>query len=345
MERQTIFKCASIRSSRMQAVHPNIPAGRAVSRRIQGRLSRLKVQASSAEALSSTAAGYKTRSGVRQMEPQTETGGHGGGGKGSTKPPPAGDGGTGANDWDDFLERINVPKRIQAGVRGRMEADADFLFKLAVECGLDLAIILTVNAVARRSRFVSEFEFVLSQCAVSLLADFALVYLLAPIARRPVPPSALKARLARLPSHVFQRPFRRYTLVQRVACFGTKMVQYGTVGFIMGCVGSAAVAGLTSLREQLDPDFVPPPTVQPVLGTGLGWLYFLGIHSNVRYNFVNAIEDVLYTRYPGPVSKLGSVGLRLANNFVGAASWMRTAQAMGLNQPRERHTAASKPAK
>ncbi len=81
-----------------------------------------------------------------------------------------------------------------------------------------------------------------------------------------------------------------------MACFGTKMVQYGIVGFIMGCAGSAAVTGLTNLREQLDPSFVPPATVQPVLGTGFGWLYFLGIHSNVRYNLVNAAEDILYTR-------------------------------------------------
>jgi hypothetical protein len=45
-------------------------------------------------------------------------------------------------------------------------------------------------------------------------------------------------------------------------------------------------------------------------------------------------------RYPGPVSKLSSVVLRLANNFVGAASWMRTAESLGLSHPRERRATA-----
>jgi hypothetical protein len=80
--------------------------------RSQSRHARIVVQASSAEALGSAAAGYKTRPGVRQVEPQTETGGSGGGGRGIVKPPPAGDGGKeGASNWDDFMERINVPKR------------------------------------------------------------------------------------------------------------------------------------------------------------------------------------------------------------------------------------------
>ena len=45
----------------------------------------------------------------------------------------------------------------------RCAADPDFTFKLAVECGLDALIIVTVNLLARRERFFSELEFVLSQ--------------------------------------------------------------------------------------------------------------------------------------------------------------------------------------
>lgn len=44
-----------------------------------------------------------------------------------------------------------------------MEADPRFLIKLAVECGLQLAIILLVNALASRSPRPSELEFVLRQ--------------------------------------------------------------------------------------------------------------------------------------------------------------------------------------
>ena len=50
----------------------------------------------------------------------------------------------------------------------RCAADPDFSFKLAVECGVDAMIIVTVNFLARRERFFTELEFVLSQ--VSLCA-------------------------------------------------------------------------------------------------------------------------------------------------------------------------------
>ena len=45
----------------------------------------------------------------------------------------------------------------------RCAADPDFSFKLAVECGVDAVIIVTVNLLARKERFFSELEFVLSQ--------------------------------------------------------------------------------------------------------------------------------------------------------------------------------------
>jgi hypothetical protein len=75
-----------------------------------------------------------------------------------------------------------------------------------------------------------------------------------------------------------------------------KATQYGAVGFTMGCIGSAIVHGMTALRERLDTAFEPPPTEQPIAGTGVGWLYFMGLNSNIRYNALNAAEDILYAR-------------------------------------------------
>ena len=45
----------------------------------------------------------------------------------------------------------------------RVAADPDFTFKLATECGVDALIIITVNLLARRQKFFTELEFVLSQ--------------------------------------------------------------------------------------------------------------------------------------------------------------------------------------
>ena len=41
-----------------------------------------------------------------------------------------------------------------------MEADPSFIYKLCVECGLDAAIILSVNLATRKDRFLSQLEFV-----------------------------------------------------------------------------------------------------------------------------------------------------------------------------------------
>ena len=90
---------------------------------------------------------------------------------------------------------------------------------------------------------------------------------------------------------------RGYSLASRVACFAAKGVQYGLVGLVMGIAGSGFVLGLTSLRSAVDSSYKPPPTYQPVLGTGLGWLLFMSGNSNIRYNLINLLEDVSYERY------------------------------------------------
>jgi hypothetical protein len=56
------------------------------------------------------------------------------------------------------------------------------------------------------------------------------------------------------------------------------------------------VHAMTAVRERFDSAFEPPPTEQPIAGTGLGWLYFMGLNSNLRYNALNAAEDILYAR-------------------------------------------------
>ena len=89
---------------------------------------------------------------------------------------------------------------------------------------------------------------------------------------------------------------RGYSLGSRMACFGAKAVQYGTVGLVMGTAGSSLVLGLTSLRSVLDKGYKAPPTYQPILGTGLGWLMFMSGSSNIRYNLINLVEDISYER-------------------------------------------------
>jgi hypothetical protein len=45
----------------------------------------------------------------------------------------------------------------------RAAADPDFFYKIAVECGIDALIIMSVNYVARGDSFWDELEFVFCQ--------------------------------------------------------------------------------------------------------------------------------------------------------------------------------------
>lgn len=264
----------------------------------------------------------------------------GAGGPGAAPPPDGpgdgrwGDGGSGGGDPSPPSNPLSFLLR---GVRGRLAADPFFGQKLLVELGLDAAIIVGVNWAAKRDRFLPEIEFTACQLAVSLLSDFALVYLLAPSTLRSAAAAgSLRGKLAALPSHVFQRspPGRApFALRTRAAALGVKSVQYGGVGFATGCLGAASVQGLIWLRERLDPGFIPPPTVQGVAGTGAAWGTFMSTSSLLRYNVVNGLEDALYRRGPG-AGLAGSMALRLANNWAGAAQWMLlTTRCIDLDVP------------
>ena len=260
-----------------------------------------------------------------------------GGAGGSSGPPPSNgddrwDGGAGGSGGESPSHPFSFLLR---GLRGRLAADPYFGHKLLVECGLDAIIIVGVNYSVRRERFFPEVEFTFCQLAISLLSDFALVYLLAPSTLRSAAAGgSLRARIAAFPAHVFQRaaPGAPFSLPARAATFLIKGVQYGGVGFAMGCLGAATVQGLVRLRERVDPDFESPATVQSIRGTGGAWSGFMATSSNVRYNLVNGLEDALYRR-SARAGKLGSVALRLMNNWAGAAQWVLVTEYLDLEVP------------
>lgn len=252
------------------------------------------------------------------------------GGNGGGTIPPSDDGHRWGDSGDSSPGGVGMDPLalLLRGVRGRLEADPYFATKLVIECGLDAAIITGANIAARKERFLKELEFTFCHLAISLLSDFAIVYLLAPSTTRPPPVTgSLRARLKlnTLPAHVFQMAppgSPGFTPAARLATFVLKGVQYGAVGLCMGALGAACVHGLIRFRESIDPSFIPPKTVQSIHGTGTVWSGFMATSSNIRYNALTACEDILYMKGPG-VGKIGSFALRLLNNWAGAAQWVK----------------------
>lgn len=264
-----------------------------------------------------------------RTEHRTDVDNGNGGGAGSGSPPENHN-----KRWDDSGD---PPSRgaglgplalLLRGIRGRLEADPYFATKLLIECGLDAAIITGANIAARKERFLRELEFTFCHLAISLLSDFGLVYLLAPSTTRPPPVTgSLRARLKLnlLPAHVFQlSPAGQvpFSVKARLATLLLKGVQYGAIGLCMGALGAACVHGLIIIREKIDPTFIPPKTVQSILGTGAVWSGFMATSSNIRYNALTVLEDMMYLQGPG-MGKIGSFALRLVNNYAGAAQWVK----------------------
>jgi len=216
-------------------------------------------------------------------------------------------------------------------VTARSRADPHFFFKLVAECGNDAVIIVGVNMAARGSRFLHEIEFVLCHLTVSLLCDVALVSMLAPTVGVARPATGLGAALARLPANVFEPS----SIASKLGCLVYKGVLYAFTGAVMGYTGTQVVHRLTDLKEALDPAFVPPATMQDPILTGLGWLFFMGVSSNIRYQALAGSEKYLFRAFPGAVSKSASVLLRFANNVFGSSQWLRIADALGASKSRE----------
>jgi hypothetical protein len=251
-------------------------------------------------------------------------------------PPPSDNGGGGGGEGGGGAPaaRGGPLALLSLGVAERLSADPFFLHKLGVECGLDAAIIVGINLAARRERFAAELDLTLCHLAISLLSDFALVYLLAPRASSawPSPAGAGGARarlLAALPAHVFQAG--AFPAAARVATLALKGVQYGAVGLAAGAGGAAAVRALLRAREALDPSFAPPARAQSPARTGAAWAAFMATSSNARYNVVNALEQAAYGAGPGR-GKAASLLLRLVNNYAGAAHWVAVSAALPLEE-------------
>ncbi|CAG9463037.1 unnamed protein product [Pedinophyceae sp. YPF-701] len=266
-------------------------------------------------------------------------GGQGGGGDGG------GEDGDSAGDYGG--NRGGLASWVANYFSSRAKADPNFVFKIFCECAIDSSIILGVNYTMRDCKLhkcIRDLDFICCHLAVSLLCDIALVSMLAPAAGvKRLPKSTIGRAIAQLPTFVFEPGL--FSLAQRIGCFFHKAVLYGMVGYTMGYSGTKLVNTITDTREILDPDFVPPRTEQDPVRTATGWIYFMGISSNVRYQLIGGAELLAYARLPGLLSRVVSISMRFSNNVFGAKQWLELARILGCERPRESILDATPPAK
>mmetsp|Transcript_7652 Transcript_7652/g.23174 ORF Transcript_7652/g.23174 Transcript_7652/m.23174 type:complete len:208 (+) Transcript_7652:736-1359(+) len=204
---------------------------------------------------------------------------------------------------------------------------------VTVELAIGFGSKTLVEVQSRGERFWKEFDFYLSDIALEIVGDFALVWLLSPAMRFAPPPPAdsIGAFLNRMPRHALQQG--RFSLAQRLFCVVFKGLQFGLIGFIASTIGHSATKALVTYREKMNPEDKSDVKLAPVLQNSLGWGFFMMTSSSPRYQSVNAIEqrivDTMFKNNLAVATAL-TFSLRLANCLFGGEHWLRMAKQLKL---------------
>jgi len=238
--------------------------------------------------------------------------------------------------------------RLGSGFRSRILADPKFLFKIAVEEAIGVTGKISAELNKRKEKFWKEFDFVLANIIMAIIADFALVWVPAPVAQfaasnpavASVKRSALQTFVRSLPSSCLQKPVlgKTYSLQQRTAAYFLKAFQLFGVGFVSSATGTGITTSLLAGRKLLDPTFEPENAPPPIVKTSLLYGTFMSASSNTRYQMLNGLEQWIVdpVLHNAPMaSKVATFVLRFGNTFWGSSQWVDFTRLMGVAKSKD----------
>lgn len=255
-------------------------------------------------------------------------GGSGGGGGGDGGG--SGGEGSGENNFKDFTPG-GLLALVAKGWDERVLADSQFPFKVLTEQLIGVTASVIGDMASRPNFGLNELDFVFSTLVVGSIVNFMLMFLLAP---------ATSATETHLPGifhscpegHMFEPG--NYTILQRAGTYAFKAIQFGGVGFLAGLVGTAISSTLLVARQTFQPGFKLQNDPPPTLLNAATWGVQLAFSSNLRYQCLNGLDQVLLPIVPPPVFKGIAFVLRGLNNVVGGFSFVMLARVTG-SQPKE----------
>nr|QKY15095.1 RETICULATa-RELATEd chloroplastic-like isoform a (C2E21) [Polytomella parva] len=226
--------------------------------------------------------------------------------------------------------------------RDRILADPMFLFKIAAEVMIDSCCATMAEVRKRGPEFWSEIDFYLSDLAVGLVMDVALVSLMAPAAvlggasSSAAVVSGFQRFMASVPSAVFapnSPGAAPYTVGARIACIGVKFFEYALAGLTCGFFGQGLANGMIMLKRRINGPSEHDKAVPPILKTAAVWGLFMGVSSNLRYQAVFGLERLVELTVAKKVPQLAyvaTIALRFANNVVGGENYIDMARWAGV---------------
>ena len=234
---------------------------------------------------------------------------------------------------------------VRSGFRERLMADPSFMFKVGVEMGIGICTKTTAEYAKRGEKFNSQLDFVGANIVMALIADFMLVWLPAPTFAAKTSAAAAKApnflakAFAGCPDNAFQKVppgYAPFTLAQRAGA----VVRNGTKLFAVGCCASLLGVGITNslitVRQMMDPAFVPLNDPQDVLVMSAAYGSYMASSSNLRYQVLAGIVEergieVFFKSNPAVCAALSFL-VRTGNTFLGSLLWVDYLSLLGLQK-------------
>eukprot|EP00274_Cyanoptyche_gloeocystis_P008524 CAMPEP_0196652118 /NCGR_PEP_ID=MMETSP1086-20130531/1336_1 /TAXON_ID=77921 /ORGANISM="Cyanoptyche gloeocystis , Strain SAG4.97" /LENGTH=436 /DNA_ID=CAMNT_0041982495 /DNA_START=352 /DNA_END=1662 /DNA_ORIENTATION=+ len=221
------------------------------------------------------------------------------------------------------------------GLVGRLLADPNFLFKVAVEQVLALSTGVVVEMKSRGSSIRKELDYVASDLAILSLANLGTVWILAPstsISHLAGRTQGVFRVLSSLPNHVFERsvPGKDLNLAHRAASLIFNTIYVAAITYGLGKAGSGLSSWLTSQRERSgrgrpqsgvleSPIVASPREVSLASASALSYA--------PRYQLVNGLDQVI-NEHLWRTNRLAGVALRYANSRLGEWALVHGSQAV-----------------
>jgi len=188
---------------------------------------------------------------------------------------------------------------------------------------------------------LNELDFVMGTLIVGSILNFALMYLLAPTVGIQRGTSVLQqfitgdllARMSAPTGHMFEKG--AYNIFQRMSNFGYKAIQFGFMGFSAGIVGTSITNLLLEVRKKVDPTNIPNVEQPPLLPNSGCWALHMAFSSNIRYQLLNFLDQLLLPLVPSTVFRVYSTAVRCSNNIVGGISFATIARTLGVQKSGE----------
>lgn len=279
----------------------------------------------------------------RRQESQWIAASGGGGGSGGSSGGSGGGGGGGGDGGDDGEQKPEKKVFGWKGWQDRVAADPQFVYKVMIEQIIGVSASVVGDMASRPNWGLNELDFVFATLVVGSIVNFALMYLLAPVAGA----GGAGAKLG-LVQKIFGEYYLRgwgaptghlfepgFSLGSRLINFGYKGCVFAFIGMCAGLVGTATSNGLLELRKKMDPTFSSPNTPPSIVGNASCWALHMGVSSNLRYQMLNGVDMILQPIMPSSLFRLFTSVVRGANNMVGGISFVVLAKALGVQKSAE----------